>query len=142
MNSTLHLSVTADDTRLALKVTLDGAIIYHGHPGPEAIEVVGTFDDDVAATHHLAIELSGKTAQDTKLDESGNIVKDCRIFVSKIALDRMEISQIFYEQSVYSHDGNGQLPLQLDKFYGIMGCNGVVDFKFTTPVYAWLLEHA
>ena len=64
-----------------------------------------------------------------------------RLFQAALAFDEIELKQIFIDHAVYTHNFNGTQTEIQDKFYGEMGCNGTVSFKFTTPVYLWLLEN-
>mgnify|MGYP003352455181 CR=1 FL=1 len=41
----------------------------------------------------------------------------------------------------YRHDYNGTGQPTEDNFFGVLGCNGTVELRFTTPIYLWLLEH-
>ena len=36
---------------------------------------------------------------------------------------------------------NGTQPEIADNFFGIAGCNGTISFRFSTPIYLWLLEN-
>jgi len=96
-------------------------------------------DDD--AEHELRLIMKNKTTEHTRIDEAGNITADAKLTVIDIAFDEIPLGHMFTEQATYEHDFNstGQ-PVQ-DKFYGEMGCNGVVRLKFKTPIYLWLLEH-
>jgi hypothetical protein len=96
-------------------------------------------DDD--GEHELRIVLSGKTAEHTVIDDTGNIVKDATVEVSQVVIDDLDINQLFLEKCVYEHNFNGSQPDIKDTFHGIAGCNGVIRFKFSTPIYLWLLEH-
>lgn len=127
---------------LPVEVKLDDTVIYRGTPGPDITDVQGWFDDDIATTHCVTVELRDKTQQHTILDSAGNITDDCQIFIDSICIDDIDISRVFYDLSKYRHDGNGQEALHERDFYRVMGCNGTVRFEFNTPVYAWLLEHA
>jgi hypothetical protein len=82
-----------------------------------------------------------KTTEHTKIDEQGAIVSDACLTVSNLAFDEIELKQIFIDHAVYTHNFNGTQTEIQDKFYGEMGCNGTVSFKFTTPICLWLLEH-
>ena len=96
---------------------------------------------DHDAEHELRFVLTGKTAEHTKLDGQGNIVKDATLSLSDIIIDGIDINQLFQEKSVYTHDFNGSQSEIQDKFYGTVGCNGTISFRFTTPIYLWLLEN-
>jgi hypothetical protein len=96
-------------------------------------------DDD--NEYELRIEISGKNANHTTVDSEGNIVKDVVIQLSNFDMDGIDINQLFQEKSVYTHDFNGTKDTIEDQFFGIAGCNGVISFKFSTPMYLWLLEN-
>jgi hypothetical protein len=101
--------------------------------------VVEIADDD--GEHELRFVLKNKTLDHTQIDESGNIVADANLIVTDLAFDEIKLGHIITEQSTYTHDFNGTGQLIQDKFYGEMGCNGIVSLKFSTPMYLWLLEH-
>ncbi len=90
--------------------------------------------------HVLKIQLKNKTAEHTKIDNSGNIVEDALINIENIMLDEIDVTQIVYQLSQYIHDGNGHESVAVHPFYGHLGCNGYVQLSFASPVYMWLLE--
>lgn len=96
---------------------------------------------DVDGQHQLRIVLKNKQANDTKLDEQGKIVKDACLIVDNLTIADVPLGYLMSMLSTYTHDYNGTGPKTQDKFYNIIGCNGVVELKFTTPVYLWLLEN-
>jgi len=108
----------------------------------KSIIIASALDDSVAKTNTLRIVMTGKTFDHTKLDADGNIISDCVIEISDLSLDSIELGTIFHELSTYTHNYNGTAELIKQQFYGLMGCNGSVEFEFTSPVYAWLLENA
>lgn len=91
--------------------------------------------------NRLRIIMDGKLPEHTSLDETGNIVNDARLQISDLHIDDIELGQIFYQNSVYSHNFNGSRDPVEEKFFGEMGCNGEVTMAFTQPFYLWLLEH-
>lgn len=96
---------------------------------------------DLDADHELRFVMKYKTADYTKVDESGAIVKDACLTVSDLAFDDIALGHILTEKAVYTHNFNGNGETVQDKFFGEMGCNGTVSLKFTTPMYLWLLEN-
>ena len=96
-------------------------------------------DDD--GEHELRIVMKHKITEHTELDETGNIVRDVMLTISNVKFDDIDLGNIFFEKSIYTHDFNGSQPSVEDKFFGNMGCNGTVNLKFSTPVYIWLLEN-
>jgi hypothetical protein len=85
--------------------------------------------------------LSGKTIDHTKIDEHGNIIKDAVLQVLNVTIDAIDVHKLFLEKCVYEHDFNGSQPAVKATFHGIAGCNGAIIFKFSTPIYLWLLEN-
>jgi hypothetical protein len=122
----LHAKVCLDDT-----VLLD-TVIMHDH-------VIECSVEDGEHTHKITVEMQGKLPEHTKLDETGNIVKDAMIVVSDVSIDDIDLN--VNDVMTYLHDTNGSAELTQHKFYGNMGCNGVATFEFSTPIYIWLLEN-
>ena len=96
-------------------------------------------DDD--GEHELRIVMKHKITEHTELDDTGNIVRDVILTISNIKFDEIDLGQLFFNKTVYTHDFNGSQPSVEDKFFGNMGCNGIVSLKFSTPAYLWLLEN-
>jgi hypothetical protein len=97
--------------------------------------------DDIEAEHVIQFVLKNKKPSHTQLDRNGNIVTDATLNISNLTFDDIDMNHLVTKLAVYSHDFNGsQAPIQ-DEFFGIMGCNGSVELKFTTPIYLWLLEN-
>jgi hypothetical protein len=119
---------------------MDSQLIYCACPPEESVLIQHDFDDS-DNQHLLEIALSGKLPQHTKIDDQGCIVEDQYIEISDVSLDGIEIHQIFLEHARYRHDFNGAQAEITDQFFGVMGCNGVVSFAFSGPVYLWLLEN-
>jgi len=126
---------------LSFEVFWDGVSQTHCFHIRETEHVEIELDDTLEAEHNLEIVMSGKTQDHTKLDEQGRIVQDALLKISDISVDGMNISELLPQFSVYIHDNNGNSKQIQQPFYGSMGCNGKVSFKFTTPYYLWLLEH-
>jgi len=105
-------------------------------------EIINIEIDDVDNVEHtISITLKNKTAEHTKVDEQGNIIQDSLISISAISFDDIEIDQLFFDQSCYTHSHNSNAEPVQDRFYGNIGCNGSIEFKFSTPVYIWLMEN-
>lgn len=91
--------------------------------------------------HELRIELQGKTTDHTKVDADGNIIEDSTINIKSFVIDDIDVNQLVMDKCVYIHDFNGTQALIHDSFHGTAGCNGTISFKFSTPMYLWLLEN-
>lgn len=126
---------------LDLAVCLDGKIQWQGRPGTDVQEITVEFDDTDDQSHVLEFVLSGKTLEHTQITDQGEIISDVLIKIQNIAFDDIEIDQMVSELAKYHHDFNGTQPAVADRFYGEMGCNGMVRLEFTTPIYLWLLEN-
>jgi len=96
---------------------------------------------DVDGNHELRFVLKNKLPDHTQIDEHGNIVKDARLTVSDLQFEEIELNQVFIDHATYEHNYNNTGPHTAQKFYGEMGCNGIVTLKFSTPIYLWLLEN-
>ena len=125
---------------LHLTVKLDDTIIYNKSPGDSPEKISYSFDDSVETEHVLCFEMSGKLPEHTTVTESGEIIQDRVIKISEVAFDDIVLGQVFIESSKYCHDRNGTSDPLEEKFYGVMGCNGHVEMRFSTPIYLWLLE--
>ena len=128
------------DPGLTICARFDGQEFYCGSPEETAL-VQHQFSDEEDGEHLLEIELQGKLPRHTVLNNQGNIIGDRLAYIDNICLDDIALGYLFVEHSKYLHDFNGTKDPVVERFYGSMGCNGVVKFKFTSPVYIWLLSN-
>ena len=126
---------------LSVELLLDGVAFYTNSHVKDLCHVEYNLDDD-DSQHNLQIVISGKTFDHTKIDENNNIIKDATLEISAVTVDGINIDQLFFDKSVYTHNFNGTQPEILDQFFGTAGCNGTISFEFFTPFYLWLLEHS
>jgi hypothetical protein len=145
MSTTIKMQFDIESTDptcpLALEVMFNGAIQAQCDHVVETQHVILDIQDTVEADHELTITMSGKRPEHTQLDERGQIVKDALLRVKRVIMDDMDITQLLQQFSTYTHDHNGHSGPTQQPFYGDMGCNGQVVFRFSTPYYLWLLEH-
>ena len=134
------LDTTDNTAKIGVAVWIDDVCVYQTDqlPGPQNIDFAVSDDD---GEHELRIVISGKTAEHTKVDAQGNIIKDVVVNIPSVTIDDIDVDQLFNEKCVYTHDFNGSQPEIQDTFYGAAGCNGTISFRFTTPIYLWLLEN-
>ena len=125
---------------LGVEIWLDDTVLLTNNHVQEKIAFNYNIRDD-DDEHKLRVVLSGKTADHTRVDEAGNIVKDATLQISNVVIDDLDVNQLFLEKCVYTHDFNGTQSEIQDTFHGIAGCNGTISFEFTTPIYLWLLEN-
>jgi hypothetical protein len=125
---------------LGVQIWLDGAVLLTNNHVQEKISFAHDIVDD-DSEHKLQVIIWGKTADHTKVDEAGNIIKDATLQISNVVIDELDVNQLFLEQCVYTHNFNGTQSEISDTFHGVAGCNGTINFEFTTPIYLWLLEN-
>lgn len=134
----MDASASGPDLRLAIR--LDGQTVFEdGITDLQKISI--SVDDDEEKEHLLEIEMQGKIPSHTKIDAQGTILEDRVIKISNVTFDEVKLGHLFSQLSEYHHDRNGTGQPTVEKFYGEMGCNGVISMRFTTPIYLWLLEH-
>lgn len=134
------MDAEASGPDLRLEIRLDGQRVFQGTV-LESQKISISVNDDEEKEHLLEIEMQGKTSQHTRIDPQGNILEDRVIKLSNITFDEVKLGHLFTELSEYRHDRNGTGTAVVEKFYGEMGCNGIISMRFTTPIYLWLLEH-
>jgi hypothetical protein len=137
---TFNLGTTAAHVPLGVEVRFDNTSVFKtDHLKETTVVSFSCSDDD--GEHVLEIELTGKLPEHTKITESGEIVQDALISIDQLTIDDIDIDLIFSTLAEYTHDFNGSGETVTERCYNRLGCNGVVRFKFTTPVYLWLLEN-
>ena len=99
------------------------------------------FDDEVEQCYCVKIVVKNKTSAHTQVNEAGEILSDSLININNFKIDEIELDRIVYQKAVYTHDFNGSGNQVTDSFYGSAGCNGLIEFEFSTPAYVWLLEN-
>jgi len=128
------------DCLLGLEIWLDSTLLLKNNHVQDKITFVHDMSDD-DGDYELRVVLTGKTSDHTQVDEAGTIIKDATLAISNFEIDGLDVNQLFFEKCVYTHDFNGTQPEIADTFFGIAGCNGTISFRFSTPIYLWLLEN-
>ena len=137
---TFNLGTTTPHAPLGVEVRFNNTSVFKtDHLKETTVVSFSCSDDD--GEHVLEIELTGKLPEHTKITESGEIVQDALISVDQVSIDGIDLGVIFSTLAKYTHNFNGTGETVTEPFYNQLGCNGVVTFKFTTPVYLWLLEN-
>jgi len=137
---TFTVSNTSPNAELGFETWLDDQMVFDTDHVQELVEIsIPVTDDD--ADHVLKLVLKNKTFEHTRLNAGGEIESDVVLEIKDIAFDGIKLGQIVNEQTVYTHDFNGSGTQTQHQFYGIMGCNGTAELKFSTPLYLWLLEN-
>ena len=144
-DTTIPFKISVENTDpsklLNFEILLDNTRIFYSDHINEPVVFSCNINDEIETEHVLEFVMTSKTSDCTQIDDQGNIVSDAMLSVKTIEFDEIDIFKTFTENSVYTHDFNGTQPEIQEKFYGDMGCNGRVTFKFTTPFYLWLLEN-
>jgi hypothetical protein len=143
MNTIIKLTASPINVEnpLGLTVRYDNSLLFDTDKFlmPETIVIESGNDE---GSHCLTITLKNKTPEHTKINNQGEIISDSLISLTDIYINDVDISQLFFRKSVYYHSFNDEKqPLAQHQFYELMGCNGYVEFKFSTPLYAWLFEN-
>jgi hypothetical protein len=137
---TFDLDSTDYTARLAFEVLLNDTVVFAtDHVTQPTTVKFDIADDD--GEHELKFVLKNKTQDHTVVDENSNIISDAVLSIANAALDEIKLGHMFFEQLHYYHDTNGSQLFAEHKFFGVMGCNGYVSLKFSTPFYLWLLEN-
>ena len=138
----ISFDVETSDSECPLGIQIwlnDSLLVDHPHVKEKIAFAHDMSDDD--GEHQLRIVILGKTADHTRVDDQGDIIKDATLQLSTVTIDGIDVNQLFLDRCVYTHDFNGTQPEIQDTFHGIAGCNGTIVFEFTTPIYLWLLEN-
>jgi hypothetical protein len=126
---------------IALIASLAYVLVWEGCPSTDPVVITHQFDDSQDQDHTLVLEMQGKLPEHTQVSSTGEIVKDRYITVSDFAFDDIPLGHMLTEVARYQHDTNGTTDTVNEPFYGVMGCNGRVELRFSTPIYLWLLEN-
>jgi len=137
----LSFCAAATGPDLRLMVRLDDTVIYDGFPVEEPELITYAFADLDDQDHILVFEMRGKMPGHTQLSDTGEILQDRVIKISDVTFDDIALGHMFIEQSRYYHNNNDSTDPVVQPFHSVMGCNGYVELKFTTPIYLWLLEN-
>jgi hypothetical protein len=126
---------------LKLNVSVNHATVLTPVLDSDFREFAFEIDEVDNSINSLSFEMTGKTADHTRIDNNGNILSDQVIEIESLSFDGVNLGALFFQKSFYRHDFNGSQSLVTDQFYGTIGCNGVVELEFSSPCYIWLLEN-
>jgi hypothetical protein len=92
--------------------------------------------------HVLKLIMTGKNRTHTRVDAQGNIVDDVFFTIQRLEFEDLDVREIFCQgRECYTHSFNSDRPGILDEFYGSLGCNGVVEMRFSLPIFLWLNDY-
>jgi len=141
-NITFSCCITPNNPAVPLgfEIWLDSQMIVDIDHVSEPVKVACEIDDD-DGNHTMFFTLKNKKPLHTQVNDQGEIVADAMISISDVVFDDIDCDHLMSTNSVYYHNFNGTSDDIQDEFFRDMGCNGTVEFKFTTPFYLWLLEN-
>jgi len=149
----LELYATMWDKPPAAEILINNKSLYKAsitgtEDNPDLIEFECEVEED--KYHELVIERSGKSNNQTIINEKGDILKDQLLHIKSIEIDEIDIGALVYE-GVYTPSYPELWATQQresskdlkDSFKNVteMGFNGTWSFKFSSPFYIWLLEN-
>ena len=130
----------------------DKSVIKKEITGDESNPDVIEFEHELEEgnNYNLIIKRSGKSKNQTVINEKGDILKDQLLNIQNIEIDEIDIGGLVFE-GMYTPEypepwasqqrsAGTELP---EKFKNVtqMGHNGTWSFKFESPFYMWLLEN-
>jgi hypothetical protein len=145
MNSNItiacNLSPTDPSVALGFEAWVDDLKFFDSEHVQTAQQLSVEIADTDNKEHELKFVMKNKTSDHTKIDEHSNIISDARLIITDLTFDEIQLGHMVTEQATYTHNFNGTGQQTQEKFYGEIGCNGIVSLRFSTPMYLWLLEH-
>jgi len=137
-----ELTPTTPNSELGFEVWINDQCVFDTDHVAEFMVITGDLpSDDIEAEHSLKLVLKNKQLEHTQLSDTGEIVSDSCLTISRLQFDGIELTFDILQTAQYHHNYNGTSNSTEERFFGIMGCNGTVTLKFTTPVYLWMLEN-
>jgi hypothetical protein len=115
---------------------------------PDLIEFEHELEED--KEYYLIINRSGKSKNQTVINDKGDILKDQLLHIKSMEIDEIDIGALVYEgvyTPIYAEPWATQqreAGVELQKsFKNVtqMGHDGEWKFKFGSPFYMWLLEN-
>ena len=125
---------------LSFAVELDGSVIWQRDAVTESASITVPVPDVDDTQHSLKLFVGGKKPEYTRIDQDGNIISDSLLKITNLTIDDLDMSDHLRYFATYTHDCNGTTEQRTEPVYSELGCNGIVELKFSTPVYLWLLE--
>jgi hypothetical protein len=142
-NLSFQISLTGTfwDRRPQFSVWLDDHVITQTEIVSEAEQIV-SFERKISeGDHELKIRLENKTNADTVI-ENGEVVKDMLLNIDDITIDDINLGNLLWAAEYVldrPQEYKGQTIDHLDGCVNL-GWNGTYVFKFSSPLYIWLLE--
>ena len=137
----ISLTGTFWDRRPQFSVWLDDHVITQTEIASEAEQIVSFERRITEGDHELKIRLENKTNADTVI-ENGEVVKDMLLNIDDITIDDISLGNLLWGAEYVldkPQEYKGQMIDYLDGCVNL-GWNGTYVFKFSSPLYIWLLE--
>jgi hypothetical protein len=135
------VSSTDPSCPLGLLILLNDTPVSNINHVDRVYQINQEFEDIDNGEYELQFVMTGKLSEHTTLDQQGTILHSPMLTIDNFKFEDISLGTKFLEKSVYRHDFNGTGPTTVEPFFGNMGCNGTVSFKFNTPLFLWLLEN-
>ena len=149
----LELYATMWDRPPHAEILIDDKMHFKGditgtEDKPDLIEFEAEFEE--GKEYNLIINRSGKSNNQTVINEKGDRLKDQLLHIKSIEIDEIDIGALVYE-GVYTpiyaepwatqqRQAGNELKESF-KNVTLMGHDGEWRFKFESPFYMWLLEN-
>jgi hypothetical protein len=141
-NLCLEFDISGKDSLLIL-VKFDGKIVFKDRLSENhLVKKISHRFLDLPIHHKLTIQINGKTTCMTEINAHGDIIEDTCFRLRSITLDNVALGEVFYSNTKYIHDLNGQsdsiITIQPSD---ISGFNGCIEWQFHGFVKQWLYKH-
>lgn len=142
MELILGLSATQACQDVIVEVLVDGNNVFESWAKQEQSQIKIQLPDSTR-DHCVEIVMSGKKHIHTQFDSNGEVVSDVAFIVDTMKIQDIDVKHIFCQgRACYHHNFNDDTrSVEVDEFYGYIGCNGTVKIEFFTPIYLWLADY-
>ena len=116
--------------RVKLELIVNDEVIASVFPQKDPVKIAYNFDDSITKAHTINIVMSGKTDPATLIE------------LRDLKFDIFELHELLLEDvATYKHNFNGNGEEVSEVYTSLLGCDGIIEFTFTTPVYNWILNN-
>ena len=139
---TFDINVSDTSKPMKLLITLDDDVIIDTKTTNDLYRISCDFLDD-DTTHSIKVHLSEKTNSHTII-KNDKIISSAQLEITNFLINGLDIFDILSskkEVAKYLHNSNNPGNFVEHYYDPIMGFNGIVEFNFKTPVYAWLFDN-
>ena len=133
------ITVNIPTKPLNFKILLDDVNVFNTITSESTYMFTHTLESD-NQSHVLEFHVSGKTNEHTEIKD-GVMVDSACIKLSNIKLNDVDVTSMALSNDdliTYTHDCNGHDIMKVNVFDSLLGFNGVVRLKFSTPLDEWV----